>query len=64
VVVRFPGCTDLITLTPSGSLPGSTGQSSFHGWRLLDRPVEPGDDSEACVSLNEQRSEPLAVSLD
>jgi hypothetical protein len=27
------------------SLPGSTGQSSTHGRCLLDRPVEPGDDS-------------------
>jgi hypothetical protein len=27
------------------SLPGLTGQSSTHGWWLLDRPVKPGDDS-------------------
>src|SRR5450755_331801 len=32
------------------SLPGLTGQSSTHGRCLLDRPVEPGDDSEVCVA--------------
>jgi hypothetical protein len=31
------------------SLPGLTGQSSTHGWYLLDRPVKPGDDSELRV---------------
>jgi hypothetical protein len=36
------------------SLPGSTGQSSTHGRCLLDRPVEPGDDGEVCVDVNEQ----------
>jgi hypothetical protein len=33
-------------LTVSMSLPGLTGQSSTPGRCLLDRPVEPGDDSE------------------
>jgi hypothetical protein len=28
------------------SLPGLTGQSSIHGWCLLDRPVKPGDDTD------------------
>jgi hypothetical protein len=32
------------------SLPGLTGQSSTPGRCLLDRPVEPGDDSEMCVN--------------
>jgi hypothetical protein len=35
------------------SLPGLTGQSSTPGRCLLDRPVKPGDDSEADVDLNE-----------
>jgi hypothetical protein len=54
----------LITQNQPVSLPGSAGQSGVHGRPLLDRPVEPADDSEASVSLNEQRSKPFAVSLD
>jgi hypothetical protein len=33
-----------------------TGQSSTPGLCLLDRPVEPGDDSEVCVNPSEKRS--------
>jgi hypothetical protein len=35
------------------SLPGLTGQSSTHGRCLLDRPVEPGDDSGVRINQNE-----------
>src|SRR5262249_48225189 len=35
------------------SLPGLTGQSSIHGWWLLDRPVKPGDDSTVSVCAME-----------
>jgi hypothetical protein len=41
-------------LTQSMSLPGLTGQSSTPGQCLLDRPVEPGDDSEGCADPNAQ----------
>jgi hypothetical protein len=55
---RFP-----VTPTHSMSLPGLTGQSSTRGRWLLDRPVEPGDDSEAaCVNQNENASVVLAAS--
>jgi hypothetical protein len=37
------------------SLLGLTGQSSTRGLCLLDRPVEPGDDSKVCVNLSEKR---------
>jgi hypothetical protein len=36
------------------SLPGSTGQSSIPRSWLLDRPVEPGDDSIVCINLIEE----------
>jgi hypothetical protein len=32
-----------------GVMPGLTEQSSTHGWWLLDRPVEPGNDGEVWV---------------
>jgi hypothetical protein len=48
--------TLLMTPTLLVSLPGLTGQSSTPGLCLLDRPVEPGDDSEVCVNLGEKRS--------
>src|SRR5208282_3084097 len=38
------------------SLPGLTGQSSTPGLSLLDRPVEPGDDSEVCVNPSDKPS--------
>jgi hypothetical protein len=38
------------------SLPGLTGQSSTPGRWLLDRPVEPGDDSE--VGLQQSKLVP------
>ena len=41
-----------ISSTQSASLPGSTGQSSTPGRWILDRPVEPGDDSGVCVTPN------------
>jgi hypothetical protein len=45
-------------ITPNLSLssPGSTGQSSTPALCLLDRPVEPGDDSVVCVNPTEKRS--------
>jgi hypothetical protein len=45
-----------IALVQLASLPGLTGQSSTHGRRLLDRPVEPGDDNEMSVNQNDKRS--------
>jgi hypothetical protein len=48
-ITDFPiAPTLLVSPTPLVSLPGLTGQSSTPGLCLLDRPVEPGDDSEFC----------------
>ncbi len=48
-ILRLRRCN--ISLVQQMSLPGLTGQSSTPGLRLLDRPVEPRDDSEACVAV-------------